>query len=298
MIFSLSIFCSLERTLLKININHIYICIGLLVSSPNLHAIRGQLTAPGPLFSFGDNILPAKQVKCDTMLDYLIGDQVEATVVTHSWLVGISDRLSMELGFPIFFHQRDNKISSPGLGSIFTQFEYGFYKYDNAETEIDHLATILFRIGYPTATTDLLNIDAVLTPNFLFGFTNNFIVSHWTFYQAIGWIRNTEDKNKKTLGHQFLYTLGGGRTLFDKGTYAICLMLEATGVHSQPATIDEAKISVASNLLLLGPTLRIGFHGQKVFQCGFQYPICQTRIAQERKLDFVAAAAFTFTFQF
>lgn len=82
---------------------------------------------PGPLVSFGENILSAKETQLSLFADDYIGVDKHFVDLIPSVLYGITDSLSIYLNVPYALSYQLGQQKSSGIEDAFAQLEYAFY---------------------------------------------------------------------------------------------------------------------------------------------------------------------------
>jgi hypothetical protein len=82
---------------------------------------------PGPLVSFGENILDKNQIQTFLFADDFKGVRKQSIDIVPAILYGITDDLSVFFNVPIAARYKDDKKYSSGLEDMFLQLEHAFY---------------------------------------------------------------------------------------------------------------------------------------------------------------------------
>jgi hypothetical protein len=184
---------------------------------------------PGPLVSFGENIIEKNQVQLLLFADAFIGSKNYLTDVIPAILYGITDELSFFFNVPFSPGNRDKTNYSSGLEDIFAQLEYIFCtrKTYNSVTQ----ATLVASISFPTGSNSKNPPTGFGSNTFFFGTTFNYTNTHWLFFTSPGALLTTSKQSTK-FGNQFLYQFGFGRNIPSPSGWILAWIVELDGLYT------------------------------------------------------------------
>src|SRR5207249_4460656 len=106
---------------------------------------------PGPLFSFGQNIVDKYDIQGAWNPEFIKGKHQYIFANNLTFLYGITKASSLFLTIPVPALNKQNKLHSSGLGDITVQGEYAFF---NQGTETDSaMASLVANIGLPIGSS-------------------------------------------------------------------------------------------------------------------------------------------------
>lgn len=259
-----------------------------------------NITPFGPLFSFGQAILPKNAfVNAYYMYNVSGNSENKATSITPTLAWGITNRLSLVGYFPLVRVKYPTAgVNKLDAGDIQFQSEYAWYQkyYKNALAQ----ATVVGAITFPTANP-LIGRSAY-TP--FLGVTASFSSPKWYAFMADGVIFPSKHHTTK-YRTQFLYDWGIGRVVLRKPTFNVSFIVEFDGIYTQRAKVSDLLQPLSgSNYIFFGPSLQF-IAKNFLFQLGFQTPIVRTIPSltplDERKffnVEFVFAMNFSYAILF
>jgi hypothetical protein len=226
---------------------------------------------PGPIFSFGQNVLPAHSFLQRASTFYVEADNGQFMGCLFSSIVGITDKFAV-FAAPFWVQVNEfDKVKNTGLGFTLLQAEYAFY---NHHTDMSaHQMTIVAaaRIG---GTTPFTTFWTPKSPAYFIGLTQSHRSKHWYGYSAFGGHICTTYKGEKP-GNRFVFDLGGGRTLLDHKDYFLSFLLECSSFYRSEDKINLTNIvESCPHFIFFGPTFYFA-HKHFFLYVGFQYPIVQ-----------------------
>ncbi len=238
---------------------------------------------PGPLFSFGQNIIKKQETYGLLSFGTYVDAQRTIAIQFVELLYGINNNFSIYIQAPIVLQDKSKSTTSQGLGNIILQAEYAFYK--NIKQEFLYQLTGVTSILLPSATTKIPLIIATKSTSFFFGITQRLIIEPWLAYAECGELITTKKNNTK-LGNYLFFDAGIGRGINDTENSYLGIVLEANGIYNRSGVTDG--ISIKKNFIFfLGPTVR--WQNQVlVLQVGIQYPCIQTGFKQNEKSEYRA----------
>jgi hypothetical protein len=227
--------------------------------------------APGPLFSFGQNIIDKHDFLLWESLEVLKARNSRYLLGTTSFLYGVSDTLSLLANVPIAKYQQ-NRACNKGLSNISLQAEWAFYVNDQLTytNQLTWVTALRFpapkRMGFPSLGSK--------APGFFLGTTASHLSIKWYSFLTLGGWVIAPDKNQGA-STQLLYEAGLGYNLGNPADGILLALLEANGIRSTQKRIGEiiTKHNNA-NIMFVGPSL---YWATKkwIAQLGYQIPLFQ-----------------------
>ncbi len=250
---------------------------------------------PGPLISFGQNIIDQKQTQLSLLAAGLSGTQRHAANIIPSVLYGITDDFSVSLNVPIAASYKDGKDRSSGFEDAFLQLEHAFYS-NKTSTHVDQ-ATIVGSITFPTGSSDKIPPTGFGSSAFFLGGTFSRMYTDWVVFTSHGVILPTSD-NKIQWGNSFLYQAGLGRNILTIASeWTVAWMVEADGLYAEKDKIQNiTNPNSGGNTVYITPSLWISSKKRLTIQVGFGVPVVQHLFGNQRKNNYLLAASFGWTF--
>ncbi len=255
---------------------------------------KNNLRAPGPTFTFGQNILPQGSMVIIETLNYFETMSGSFFDNVHEIIIGITDNFSITGFLPVILRDREKKRTESGLGSLALQIEKALI--NRQEENFMHLMTLVGTIAFPTTTTKIQTIRSTQAYEFFFGVTNAMLGNGWYWYNSIGGLIHTKRRQRK-LRNRFIYDIGAGKIVQQTDRYYYALLIEMNGIYfGTPRAPEETIINRKPlNIILIGPTLR--YAGlNKIIQFGLQYPFTQKNVTDAERITFRASIAFAWRF--
>lgn len=256
---------------------------------------QNNLRAPGPTFTFGQNILKKGAVAGVESINYFETRNGSFFDNVHEIIVGITDNFSITGFLPVVLRDRELGCQiEQGLGNLILQAEQALI--NSKEPNFLHLSTIVGRIGFPTTTTDIPTIRSSRAYQFFVGVTNAILGNGWYFYNGFGGLFHTKRRGLR-LRHRFIYDMGIGKIVQQTDRYYYALLIEMNGIYfGSPEVPEGIPINKKHrNVILIGPTLRYAGH-KRIVQLGLQYPFTQKSFLLSRQITFRASFAFAWRF--
>jgi hypothetical protein len=250
---------------------------------------------PGPLLSFGQNIIDKNETIIYLSADDFQGADRHSIDAIPSILYGITDRLSIYLVTPIAVNYKLKQNSSSGLEDAFLQLEYAFYSEKNHD--FTDQATIVTNMTFPTGSATKQPNTGVGSPSFFIGGTFNRDYINWFEFISDGAILTTTGDDNIKFGNQFLYQAGIGRNIFNIDTkWIFAWLLEADGTYAQKNKINGlADPNSGGNTIFLTPSLWVSSKTLS-FQLGFGLPVVQHLFGNQLKNNYLVALSLGWSF--
>jgi hypothetical protein len=229
---------------------------------------------PGPLISFGENVVDKGTLQFEFFGDYYFGHNKHMIDAVPSILYGITDDLSIFYNVPVAVSYKDGPDKSAGLEDIFVQLEYAFY--DKEEETYVQSATVVAYFSYPTGSATKTPPTGFGTPSFFFGTTWNHTEIDWFAFTSYGGtIGGTRQGTR--IGNIYLYEFGYGRNIYnivdctDETEWIFAWMIEVDGVFSERNRIHNVtNPDSGGNVIYVTPSLWLSSkHWIIQVGCGF-----------------------------
>ncbi|MCL4360808.1 hypothetical protein M1446_00455 [Candidatus Dependentiae bacterium] len=249
------------------------------IKSGNLALPASQM--PGPLFSFGQNIVDKNDLLGFFYVSHEKGKNLTVNDVFVSLLYGITENCSIFFNVPITNPRQNPQLND--VQDLNAQIEYAFYNKSNF-TALNQ-ATIVAHIALPKDRISI-NSKGFLNPSFFIGLTYSHLAIDWYYFISPGATFNTLKKNTG-LGNEFFYQFGLGRNIGNPGGWILTWIIEFDGTYRQRDKIN-GKINPNSghNVIALGPVLWLS--SQRIsIEFGAQFPILQQIFGNQPKSSYL-----------
>lgn len=243
---------------------------------------------PGPLISFGQNILQQNQIQLFMLGDKYAGTQgYRAYDIQPSIIYGVTDCLSAMLSLPYAVNYKSGTDESKGFEDATVQLEYAYY--NSSTTEYQNQFTIVGNITAPTGSVTKNPATGYGSPSVFIGGTFDHMSVDWYYFASPG-VTLTTSNNGNKLGNNFLYQAGIGRNLKDSNGWLFAVVVEADGAYAQKDRIDGAiNPNSGGNVVYLTPSLWASTK-QFIFQIGAGYPVAQHLFGNQPRNTYLLAA--------
>lgn len=242
---------------------------------------------PGPLVSFGQNILSKNETQVFLFADDFVGVGKHYIDVVPGVLYGITDDLSVFLNTPIAASFKEQGQSSSGLEDAFLQFEYAFYT--KSTSRYSDQATIVTNISFPTGSAQKQPLTGFGAPGFFLGTTFNRMYVDWFMFTSHGATLTTSHDHTK-IGDQFLYQGGFGRNIANTKKWMYAWMVEADGQYSGQDKINGAtNPNSGGNVVYVTPSLWASSK-RVVAQLGVGLPVTQHLFGNQKRESYLLVA--------
>jgi len=230
---------------------------------------------PGPLFSFGQNVIDKNSFQVFGIVDYLQGkcSGRKYNDVIPALLYAFNNHCSLYVAAPFatqstFFDGQQN-----GIENIQVQIEFDLYNNDKekASDEITFVGAVLIPAGSPFSNP----ATGFTAPSFFLGTTASHMAVEWYFFVAAGALL-TAPRNKTKFGDVLLYDCGIGRNIHgNPDDYILTAILEINGFYDGPDIINGVlDCNSGNNTIYVGPSL--WFSTKKlILQAGIEFPIVE-----------------------
>lgn len=185
---------------------------------------------PGPLFSFGQNIVDEQDVLVYEYVNYINAQNRKITQSVTSLLYGLSEHASLFISIPVMTGSVYTK-HVRGMQDIIVQGEYAWYTYSSEQREF--MATLVANISFPTAKNNAILPLGLGSIGFFAGITASYTGATWYAFTSYGVGLPTKGEGI-TVSKQFLYQMGIGYNIDSQASdYIALLMLEMDGIYNE-----------------------------------------------------------------
>lgn len=217
---------------------------------------------PGPLVSFGQNMLDKGDNQFFTFVDNLVGDGKEFVVVIPTYLHGFRDNFSLYVQLPVLAQYQNNEIRLGGLQDLLVQLEWAFY--DNVQFKTTKQISAVVNGTIPIVSgsqTTVSNFgpktyDSYGSPTVFLGFTADYFSTTWYTFIS-GGTKLSATRDDVTPGKQYLYQCGLSRNICAKADkYIFNITVEFNGTYREKEeSHGMVNQNSGGNQILLGPSI-------------------------------------------
>jgi hypothetical protein len=198
---------------------------------------------PGPLVSFGQNIINKKQAQAQLSASEFKGQKQYFININPAILYAFTDSLSLFLAVPFAARYRQGCHHSSGFEDVIIQLEYAFYT--KAHRTYYDQATLVASVTIPTGSIKKNPPTGLGANSFFIGGTYSRMEVNWFYFVSSGALA-TASSHRTRFGNQFLYQLGFGRRIANTKEWLFDWMVEIDGVYYWKNIINN-KIDPKSN---------------------------------------------------
>jgi hypothetical protein len=246
---------------------------------------------PGPIFSFGQNIVEKYDLLLSETYFYQSGTHQLSQSLTSSLLYGINDNLSVYINIPVSVGLKQDHITSAGLLGVSIQGEYAFYNVAHP-THTDQ-ATIVAALSLPSASAEIPLLDFNV-PTFFIGATASRTAIDWYYFGSLGALFIPENSWKDS-GHLIFYEMGIGHNIaYASDSWLLTAIFEFNGL-AQKGFPTQYQTIIGSNVIYVGPMLFFSAAHANA-QIGVQAPLFQNRSGARGENGLRASAEFILFF--
>jgi hypothetical protein len=247
---------------------------------------------PGPLVSFGENIVDKGDVQLFLFADAIIAKHGYTTEVIPSLLWGIRDNLSLFLNFPFSPGNKEFENRSSGLEDFSVQVEWAYYNKSTKRSFTQ--ATLVANISFPTGSATKIPNTGFGSIGFFIGATLNYTAINWMVFTSYG-ATLTTTRHKTKFGDMLFYELGIERYLPSPCGWIFAVMFEIDGVYAWKDRIKgKTDPDSGGNIVFFTPSIWISSK-KIIFQLGAG-PVVQHLFGHQPKR--YLSADFNFGYKF
>lgn len=243
---------------------------------------------PGPLLSFGENIIDKNVTQFYLFADKFGGVNKHFVDLLPMMVYGISDKMSILVTVPYAVSYREGPVKRSRFEDSYAQLEYAYYS-KSTKTYSDQ-ATVLANISLPTGTLKF-PATGVGSPSFFLGTTFNRSAVDWFAFTSHGVILTTSRDGIK-VGNSVLYQGGLGRNIADTHGWIFAWMVELDGFYlGQSKGQGLVDRDSGGNIIFATPSLWAS-NKHFIFQFGAGLPVSQHFFGAQTGETFLLAANF------
>jgi hypothetical protein len=248
---------------------------------------------PGPLVSFGQNMLDQHDLQFFAFIDQISGDNKQFTRVIPTILYGIRDNFSLYIELPIVKFQLNDK-SSQGVQYVLTQLEYAFY--NNVAQELTQQITAVLNMTFPISSHCQLPAIGFGAPSLFVGFTASRMSPSWYYFVSSGATIPAEHEKTK-FGNQYLYQAGVSKNIASTSEkLTLNLTLEFDGIYAERNMIAGIiNRNSGGNTMTLGPSIWVSTP-RWIFQGGIAWYVYQNLFGVQNKNNYYIAVDIGYKF--
>jgi hypothetical protein len=249
---------------------------------------------PGPLISFGENVLDQGLTQFFIFADDFGGDHKHFIDLQPGILYGITDSFSVFLNLPIALSYRDDDHHSSGLEDVFVEFEYAFYNKEDF-FYVDQ-ATLVASISFPSGSAEKVPPTGFDSLGLFVGATYNRTGFDWFYFTSYGANISDWSRHRTKIGNSYDYQAGFGRRIANLPGWLFAWMVEVDGTFSQRNVIDGVKDpNSGGNVIYATPSIWISSE-KLIFQLGAGYAVEQHLFGDQRRDQYLLALNIGWTF--
>lgn len=263
------------------------------LSKGNLAVSTSQ--QPGPLFSFGQNIIDPGDLQIYAYIDHLKGRNCRKdTDASPALVYGVTENFSLYINIPVATKLQCNTARSSGIGDLLIQGEYVIHEKEAPTHE--NLITLVAGISLPTGSTQKEPTTGIGAPGFFMGSVASHLSHEWYLFASPGALFTTSHHGTK-FGNQFFYEFGFGKNLaYKKDSFVVMWMIECDGIYSQRTReCNITNPNTGGNIFYIGPSLWFSTD-RLIIQGGVAFPVAQHLHGIQSKEKYFAAVNIGVTF--
>ncbi len=217
---------------------------------------------PGPLMSFGQNMVDKNDTQLFVIVDDLQGQNRQLVTVIPTVLHGLRDDFSLYIQLPIVAKFQENYGSiMRGVQDLLVQLEWAFY--DKTTVDTTNQISLVGNMTVPTGSSPELDFrvgprlfGSYGTPTFFIGFTANYFTPEWYPFVSAG-VKLMTPNDTIQYGHQYLYQWGLSKNIcYRADRYIFNIMIEFDGTYRQKNMVRGViNQNSGGNQILFGPSL-------------------------------------------
>lgn len=257
---------------------------------------------PGPLFSFGQNIIHKNQLQFFTSPLYQKATDGKSIIMLNSLLYGITDYNSLLITLPYAADLVEESQHSSGFQDTNFQFEQSIFSTENKDFLQD--ATVLFGLYVPTGSYQKTPSTGDGSYSFFLGTTYTQTYVDWIWFVASGlrmkdsFITPLDDEYPRIKeGSDFFYQGGLEYNIYsvpNQSEFVAVLELDGTYTNKtrQTGVFDE---NTGGNTIFVTPSL--WYSTQKlILQFGVSLPIVQNLNGDQPSTNYLVIGTLGWTF--
>lgn len=250
---------------------------------------------PGPLVSFGGNILDKGEAQLALASDFYVGPHRHDSDLTPSFLYAFSNKFSAYAVVPYAPSNRNGVHRSHGLEDSYLQFEYAFYERQNLKRALQ--ATWVAYIGFPSGSANKTPATGNGAVSYFWGATYTYMSSAHLLFACQGFsVPMSKDGTES--GWSYYYQFGINKVFgFEANRWIFAGLLECDGEYTARSVYRSQRVhDSGGNTITLTPSLW-GSTKHLTLQLGLGVPIAQHLLGVQHRIRYfwISNIAWTFT---
>lgn len=212
---------------------------------------------PGPLFSFGQNIIDQHD-----LLVYCYGDYLKATgqhfgEVIPALLYGINDHSSLFINVPVAVDFKAGRYRSSGIEDMIIFYEFAWHTKETVRA--NNQATVVAALQVPTGSAKKKPPTGAGSASFFLGLTASHLSIDWYTFASTGALITPSTHRTDDSSLNVLYQAGVGHNITTRPGWIFSWLIELDGSWSNNSGRRGGRLTKSSGgtLVLLGPSLWI-----------------------------------------
>ncbi len=241
---------------------------------------------PGPLISFGQNVIDQNETQLFLYGDDYIGKRQHAIDLDPGIIYGITDALCVMFTVPIAVNYKENSAHSSGLEDIILELEYAVYS-GSSPCSSDQV-TIVANASFPTGSSSKNPPTGFGSMAYFIGTTYNHTGVDWFVFTSYGAEFPTTHHGTK-FGNEYLYQFGIGRNITNTKDWMIAWMAELDGTFIERNKVrGQTDPNSGGNVIYLTPSLWASSNNW-IFQLGFGFAVQQNLFGDQNRNKYLLA---------
>ncbi|MBS0620700.1 MAG: hypothetical protein JSS61_04490 [Verrucomicrobia bacterium] len=241
---------------------------------------------PGPLISFGENIIGKGEVQGFLGGDGYFGEKKHSIDLMPGILYGITDACSLFFNVPVALSYRENGSHSSGLEDLFVQFEYAVYSRTSSVSSDQ--VTLVANASFPTGSSHKNPPTGFGAMGYFLGTTYNRTWTKWFCFTSYG-VEFPTSHHGTRFGNQYLYQAGFGRNFASVGGWLLAWMVEIDGAFAERNRVNGATDrNSGGNLIYVTPSFWASSKSW-IVQVGLGYAVQQNLFGNQGREGFLLA---------
>ncbi len=253
---------------------------------------------PGPLLSFGDNIIDKGQTQVSLYADDFYSKKRVATDLFPSILYGLSDSCSLLFTAPCTTYLKDTApngktVRSRGWEDLSLQLEYAYFSTRSQNSTGQ--ATLVANMTFPTGSSSKNPPTGFGAPSYFIGATYNYTATYWFTFTSYGIVFPTKH-HKTKFGNQYLYQCGVGRNIPSPKSWIFAWMAEIDGNYATKNIVNGQKAyNSGGNQIFITPSFWASSE-HVIYQAGIGFPLTQHLNGRQNKFYYSLLVNISYTF--
>lgn len=250
---------------------------------------------PGPLLSFGQNIIDKKNFQAFLLVDDYTTRDGYFVDVAPNFVYAFSDTSSVFINVPFAKYKQGPDCHSSGIEDLTVQFEHAFYS--KSTKQFVQTGTLVVNVNFPSGSFEKCPSTGAGSMSYFLGGTINRMYPDWYVFFSPGiYIVSSHDGNH--LGNRYLYQVGFGKNIcYCKDKWMFNWLLEIDGQYSEhDRYLTVLDPNSWGNLVLITPSLWLSTK-RWVFQFGVGAAAIQHTFGDQLRSRYVLVLDIGYTFK-